>query len=71
MKKIMIVVCDLFRPISFFFIKKCDKILFGFSCKIELRKRNNGLKRTKNQVLLRNIYSYWRNYICYERNDIC
>ena len=48
-----------------------DKILFGFSCEIELGKWKNGLRRVKNRVFHRNIACYERNYMSYERNYVC
>ncbi len=48
-----------------------DKILFGFSCEIELGERKNRLRRVKNRVFHRNIACYERNYMCYERNYVC
>ncbi len=45
-----------------------NKILFWFSCEIELGKWKNGVKRVKNHVFHRNIACYERNYMSYERN---
>ncbi len=52
-------------------IKMCDKIVFVFTCKIDLEERKHGLKRLKYPFFCANIYSYGRNYICYERNYVC
>lgn len=52
-------------------IKMCDKIVFVFTCEIDLEERKNGLKRLKYPFFCANIYSYGRNYICYERYYVC
>ncbi len=46
-------------------------MLFVFSCEIELKTRNNRLKRAKYHVFNRNMACHARNYISYERNYIC
>lgn len=48
-----------------------DKILFGFSCEIEMGRWKCGLNRAKNRVFHRNIMCYARNFMSYERNYIC
>ena len=55
----------------FLYTKNSDKMLSVFSCEIELKTRNNRLKRAKYHVFNRNMACYARNYISYERNYIC
>ena len=54
-----------------FIINFPDKILFGFTCEIELEERENGLNQLKNRVFHRNIACYERNYMSYEHNYVC
>jgi len=51
--------------------KMQDKMMFVFSCEIEIGEPKNKLNRTEYYIFLANIYSYDRNYILYERNYIC